>query len=728
MRKRQNLTWTILCSCLSIWAASRSWGFEDGANPVGLNGLIPSYAPEGLTDEDFKNLQESIDASWKPWVEETGKFVKEFYEGNAQTVAEQRVALQRLQVKLGTLEKALADPRYRSIHRQLQSLYGKLGPEASLAQAFLDTLTLEPAAARAERLEPAFNQLHQAVDALQADLKTYRNGNDWVTWIRLDQLKNLKADDPAAPAIVDQLLTKLGNRETYTPEIRDFVSREPFLAVEDALQAIHNAATQEVVSEPAELRSLYTQLIEALNAYHTEPSTPNETKIRQILEEVRAKSPDGGVAVAGALGRNYLNYNLRLAVSEGFVNRFFSETRREQSQIRDRVMQASVYGYQCSDVTTRLDLVPSEVNAKFNLQLTGTIFANTNGVTSQATIHTIGRHSFNGSKLVAFDGQNFYLEPGHVSARANNQTVGATTKFSRVPLFGRVANNIAVRKANELRPQTNALAVRKITDQVSEELEREAAEQFANASKQLQTKTYGPLRKYNLYPDVMALSTTDSELRLWTRLMDSDEIAGSQAVPIASIPSDGMVAQIHESLLSHAFDRLGLNGKTMTEDEVRQLLESRLSEILDRKVEIPKPAGQADASEQAANTLVFAEEDPVRFTIRDGVVTVFIQAGLKRDNGDDIPTQIISVPFQPTLQGDKIILTRGNVGVKPVVRPPSVAAQVARAQVMRQKIQSALPEQSVNRTMEVKTQNDKVVKLTVADIVAEGGWLVLTIK
>jgi len=432
--------------------------------------------------------------------------------------------------------------------------------------------------------------------------------------------------------------------------------------------------------------------------------------------------------VAQAVGKCFLNYNLRLTVSEGLVNRFVQETRREQRPIQDRVMGASVYGYQCSDITTRFDLVPSDVNARFRLQLTGTIFSNTNGSTSQATVHTIGRHSFNASKPVIFDGQKFYIEPGQVSAYANNQTVGATTRFSRLPILGRVATNIAIRKANELRPQTNALAVQKIRQQVSAELEREANEQFANASKQLQTKTYGPLRKYDLYPDVLALSTTSSELRLWSRLMGSGEIAGSQAVPIAAVPSDGLVAQIHESLLSHAFDRLGLNGKTMTEDEVRQLLESRLSEILDRKVEIPKPAGQADAAEQAANTLVFAEEDPVRFTINGGEVTLFIRAGLKRDNGDDIPTQVISVPFHPSLQGDKIVLTRGNVGVKPVDRPSSVAAQVTRAQVMRQKIQSALPEQSFDRSMKVTTPSNKEIVLSVTDLVAEGGWLVLTLK
>jgi hypothetical protein len=314
-----------------------------------------------------------------------------------------------------------------------------------------------------------------------------------------------------------------------------------------------------------------------------------------------------------------------------------------------------------------------------------------------------------------------------VSARANNQAVGAHTRVSHVPILGRIANNIAIREANARNPQTNAMAMQRITQQVSSQLEQEAASQFANASKELQTKTYGPLRKYNLYPDVMQLSTTASELNLSSRLMDADEIGGSQSAPIAAVPSTGLVAQIHESLLTHAFDRLGLNGQEMTEDQVRELLESRLSEILGRPVSIPKPQNAAPEEEQAANTLVFDQNDPVRFTITDGVVTLIIRAGLKRNNGEDIPTQIISVPFTPTLQGDKIVLTRGNVGVKPVTRPPNVSAQVARAQIMRQKIQSALPEQTVDATFEIEQQN-KTVKLTLIELIAQGGWLTLSFQ
>ncbi|WP_437186597.1 hypothetical protein SH668x_003753 [Planctomicrobium sp. SH668] len=728
MRTRQTMTWTVLCSCLSIWAASSSWGYEPAAGAVGLDGIFPSSAPQGLTEDDFKSLEESIDPTWKAWTLETGTFVKDFYEGHSKPVAEQRAAVDRLQVKVKTIEKALADARYRSIHKPLQSLYSKLSPEATLAKAILDAQTAEPSAARDERLQPAVAGLHDSANQLAEFLKSYHNGSDWVSWIQLNDLQNLQASDESAPATVEKILTKLGNRESYGAEVRDFVSQEAFLAVEDSLRKVRDAAVQPEVAQPAQLTALYAKLVEALAAYRAEPTVSGEANVRQILSEVQAQSPDGGAAVASAVSKSFLNYNLRVSVSEGLLNRFMSESRREQSQIRDRFQQASIYGYQCADIVSTIDLLPSGANAKFNLNLSGSVYANTNGVTHEATVHSVGNHRFVASKTVTFDGHNFFGEPGRVSAYANTQTVGAATKFSGIPIFGRVANNIAIREADKLRPQANAAAVQKITQQVSAQLEAESNDQLGNATKQLETKTYGPLRKHNLYPSTMALTSTDTELRLWARVMEKSELAGSEAVPVATVPADGIVAQIHESLLNHTFDRLGLNGQTMTEDEVRLLLQDRLTEILGRPVEIPKPTPSEENAEVAGNTLVFAEKDAVRFTIHGGVVTLFIKAGLKRDNGDDIPTQVISVPFTPTIQGDKIVLSRGNVGVKPVERPSNVAAQVARANVMRQKIQSALPEKSVKRSFNVTTPNDRIITLSVTDLTAEGGWLVITMR
>jgi len=725
--RRQTWTWTVVCSCLSMWAASQSWGFDEPTPPVGLVGLLPTTAPDGLTEQDFNELVESIDDSWKDWTRQTAEVVKSFYEGSHPTVEDQRRALDQVKVKLKTVEKALADPRYLSIYPQLTKLFYRLGAEVELADVILTTLTQGPDQARQQRLKPAFEQLGTAVSGVETDLKQFNHAGPWRTFANLPGLTGLNADSPNALSVVAGVKARFEARESYAPEAREFLSRESFLKLEDALTAVLKASNETGTFDVAGLREAYAQLIDQLNQYRSEPGIELEAAIRQSIDTLRAKSPDGGATVADLLGRQLLNYNLRVYASEGLLNRLIRETRVEQSPVRERLQEATVYGNQVTQVTSSIDLIPNPLVASFHLMLNGSIRSNANAYADRATIHTVGNHAFTASKQVTFDGQEFSLAPALVSAYANNQAVGANTHMGRMPIFGRIANNIAMREATARAPQSNGYTIQKIQQQVGPQFDQQASEQLGNASKQLQTKTYGPLRKYDLYPDAMLWSTTATELRVSTRLMGTQELGGSVSAPVGRIPANGLVTQIHESLLSHSFDRLGLKGKAMSEDQVRELLESRLSEILNREVKIPKPETAAGDAEQKANILVFDEKDPVRFTIQNGIVTIIIRAGLQREGMEDIPTQIISVPFTPSLSEGKIVLARGNVGVKPVTRPPNVAAQVARAQVMRQKIQSALPERTIDGTLHLKIEN-KSLDLSVTDLSAEAGWLTIGLK
>src|SRR5690606_17142091 len=133
-----------------------------------------------------------------------------------------------------------------------------------------------------------------------------------------------------------------------------------------------------------------------------------------------SRAPDGGERIGGAISANFMNYNLRLFVSEGLLNRFYRETRREMSPVQDRVMEAYISGYQCTNVDVSLNIVPSSRDARFNMVLSGVVQSNTNGYTDQATVHTVGYHTFRAEKPIIFNGDEFYGEPGRVSVSANN--------------------------------------------------------------------------------------------------------------------------------------------------------------------------------------------------------------------------------------------------------------------------------------------------------------------
>ncbi len=723
---RRHITWTV-CSCaIIIWAGTQSWAFQDdNPDPVGLNGILTAYAPDGLTEDDFAELEESIDETWKSWINETGVLVKSFYEEEKPTVAAQQEAVQKLRAKLNTIERALKDRRYRSVHDEISDLYLKLSPQVDMAEAVLSTLSITKEDALKARVAPSRNQLKNAVANFRSDMNKVKGGQPWLKWAMVGTLRDFDSANPESIEAVKTVKAKLEKRESFDESVKEFLSRDSFLTLEDALAAVQSAMKTTDAVSPAQLREEITALLDAVADFSDDPSAKSEAALRSQIAKVRSSAPDGGAALGGVFNKHYLNYNLRVVVSEGFLNRIAGDVRRESSRINDSALGARIVGNQTSDVTASVDIQPSQNNARFNIVLNGVVSTSSMAYASQATIRTVGRHTFNASKSVTFDGTSFQTEPARVSVRANNQPVGASTRYSG-RLFGRMAEGIAMDEANNRRGQANSYTQRSIRDEVGPKFNTEVDSKFSDASMELQNRLYGPLREYGLYPDAMSYTSTSNAIHVRTRLSGENEIGGGQAAPGATAPGKGLMVQIHESLLTNGSNRLdlGTEGKLkMSEGDLRALIEERLSKIMDREVSLNDSEKEGDGKEI---TFIFDQPNPIRFVIDDGEVVLLLRAGLDRE-GDDIPTQIITVPLIPTVAGDKILLNRGNVGVKPVKRPKSVAEQVARANVMRQNIQKALPEKEFDASFEVE-QDEKKISMNITSIDADNGWLSIVLE
>src|SRR5262249_55051881 len=124
---------------------------------------------------------------------------------------------------------------------------------------------------------------------------------------------------------------------------------------------------------------------------------------------------------------------------------------------------------------------------------------------------------------------------------------------------------------------------------------------------------FNHLRATNLYPDAMLLQTTDNEFRTNTRLMADHELGGSIA-PGNFISSTGATLMVHESEMNNGADRIGLAGKTMTDEEFRHHLEDFFSKALNQKFTIdpPKQDTEDGDDEKPPGIFVFAASDPIR--------------------------------------------------------------------------------------------------------------------
>jgi hypothetical protein len=701
-----------------------------------LQGILPDFIPSGLTEEDFAELGDN----WADWGRETGALVTDFYSSEDPEVRGRRGTLEQLKGRLATMTGALADPQYASVHPVLADLHGRLAPRVAVMDALLNTRELNVGDVAETQRAAALAQLASAGKSLQNYLQGVSTANEWTQWLALDDVVSSAQAGDASEAAVAQLKEiqqKLAERTAASEEVREFLSREPVLAFEDSL---NRAVVAVGVKTPGDaqdrLTGLAADLLRAIEEYETEPLSEHARAIRIAYDDLRRASPDGGALLTEAMRRYYLNFNLRAVIDESLVQSLLRESRFESGMINEVIMQAEVTGCQWTNTSANVDLKPSADGLRFDIVLRGNIRASTRGDTHLASVFVAGNHYFCGMKEVCFDGDHFSTCPARVGVTANTCPTGAETHFSRLPLIGPCTEKLALSEAQKRVPEANALTRQKIYSEVKPRFDRETASNFQKAEMELETRVNGPLREQGLYPDIKHYQSTETDARVRTRLMESGELGGGHMYPIPLAPHHGVLVQVHKSLFNNAAQRMELEGKTFTPDELEAYLKDRVERVVGRPVDfgriVPEraPADQAPGDGAAAEgdpeveSIVFADEDAVRVQIEEGTITLYLRVGLNLTDRDDIPPQSISVPLKTELREGKIWLEAGAIGVAPIapVPPAERTLQITRANIMRSKIQKTFEPQEVD-TRYTLSLDRKELTLIVTTLQAHGGWL-----
>jgi hypothetical protein len=732
---------------LSIVAATAAWAYQD-STPSGLTGIFPTDVPAGLTADDWNVLG----PNWETWAQQTSGAVDALYAGEG-GLAAQQAALDQLNIKLGTIEKALKDPKYKVIAPQLTSLQGRLSRRVRLAEVLLATIDADPAAGRAKRVGHAYGRVDSAVSALQSDLRTVPGGSAWLPYVRTEQISAAAAANDASPETIE-LLTKVqqkidGRDSLSDAAQKEFLGRPQFAELAAAIGDVLAAAKWEPAADQvANVREEATKLVAAIESYEADGSDEAAAQVNAAYQAIKGVASDGGEQISQVMRQNYFGHNLRLIASEGFMRKSVSDSRMEQGYINEPVSEAWVSGYSCTYTNVSVDLRPNNSVAQFNLQINGTVNSNTTANAAQAVVYGGSTGNFSATKTVTFDGHTFTTTPASVYANASTYAndVDAKVFFLLRPIADIIATNEVARR----KPQSDAYARQRIVDQVSREVNKETDSRFSDATLKLESKTYGPLRELGWYPDSIQTYTTDKELVLRGRVMDPQELGAQAPANLPAVPDNGVAIQVHESLLNNGADRLELAGKTMSDDEMKALIESKISTLLgrewhfkkDESTEAPAPAepaapaegegtdaeAEAEAEAEAAaagNKYVFDTHDPIRFHIDNGTVTVIMRVGLEREGKDPVPLHVIEVPLGFTVKGDKILMARqGSVRVTPGEGTPR---SIPRQNIMRAKVQRSIQDREMEGKIDVE-QEGKTITLNITSVEPQDGWVTVLAK
>ncbi len=692
---------------------------------AGLNGVIGTAIPTEIGVETLYTLSEP----WWDWADQTTAALTALYSGELD-VAGQRDTLTALRGQAEALRAGSVEAVDATERDLMTVIAGRILRRVELFSAILDATSVDAGAARQGHLASAYTQASNSLNELTHQLSHMRNNEAWFDFIEAPGLEAAllsQGADPAAMDVVARVHEKLAARHRLSDVQAAFLSRSMFVNLESALEGVLAAsAMPQGLSYGDTLRALATELVAATEQYQNEISSSSSATIRRVLAQWSLVAVDGGTGLGAVVNRNYFNYNVRITVSEGMMQRVVNERRREGDRINQQQNCMTITGRQCTTTDVTVDFRPCEESAKFTVILNGRVSTRATADVACISVYSNGCHCFHAEKDVCFDGFDFCISRARVGARANNQMVDASSHVSRVPLLGRAVDNFALNAAEQKKEETDQQVASQIRREVATQFNRELYNQFHDAPYRIEDEFYGPLREQGIMPETLVLSTTEDVMLVRARTMEPHEVAGNAPYLTPAVPAAGLLIQIHESALNNGFDRMNLAGRVMTETEFQAEIEDRLSELLNQEVDLPDPVVEP-GQEATVNTFIFAEEDPLRFVFEDNTVYLILRTGLQRDTGD-IPTKKITIPMVFSVEEEGIVSRvrlsdAGNpeIRVEPAA-PTTPAAHLREAPIMRGVIQRSIQDSTRDSRLELDIE-DKTIELFVRQIQSADGWL-----
>ncbi len=553
-----------------------------------------------------------------------------------------------------------------------------------------DALIEEAGDAVSERISPQLQTLYD-LDLTPAE--------------RLQAVSELRAAIPGLP----------------TASLRNRVARRVDL-LDAGLRAL------QVSPAPSEdQQKLVMDLITAANAFEGQQLSTNSATVRENYRVLRSSAPQIYSILRPVMMRHYFNHNLHLTVSETILSQFATDFQSKSGRIADCILGAWVTGSQVTNVNITADVKPSSGNASFNILADGQTHSNTAGTKHPATIYTRGNHYFHMVAPVTFTGDTLFAGPTTINVNANNQTVGVRTEFDGIPIIRGIVRKIALRKAAELKGQSEAIAARKLASQAVPEFQAELNQRFAEANTQIQTELLQGLRNKGVAPDSISARSSESHMAISSRTLGTARLSGS-AQPFSPLPYRGAAVQVHETAINNGIDGLNFEGRDVPEDELDRELERSLSELLQRDISFSninsQVVEQTDADEPPA-TFLFSDSDPIRFRFDAGKVVLMLRMGIRQEGKDDIPEHHIEVPIDVTLQNGKLLLTppaeARDIKVAPLGRKS--LRLVAQAAQIRRLLTARLPSRELDPVVSLKMSDTKRMNLRLIDIQIADGWL-----
>ncbi|MCA9085370.1 MAG: hypothetical protein KDA81_15010 [Planctomycetaceae bacterium] len=577
----------------------------------------------------------------------------------------------------------------------------------------------EPAVDPLKNEDPVVTRVTLEAGRLSAALPEEQAG-------RVDELFrrafDLKAADDVRLDAIQSLKEVAGSLDQSDRKMRSLSSqlRRRCRLAETGLKALQEYGADDHV------RELVNELIiRACIDYEQSGRYAHTEVVRRIYADLRFNHPAVFQKVSPPLVEDFMNYNIHFVLSEPMLSRLLSDSRTESGDVADCILGAWVTGCQVTDTTVRADIRPSMGQACFNLVVDGRTHSNTQGRKKPATVFTRGNHAFTICKPTYFDGERLTSSHASMDVDANNQTVGVSTDYDKIPIIGRIARKIAWREVQEKHAQSEAIAAQKLRDRALPEFEREVGNRFSEANSNFQNKVLQNLRDRDIAPESYSARSTDSHFAVSSRTLNGETLAATRP-PSSPAPRRGLAVQMHESSMNAAIESLGLKGE-MTPSEVISRIEVALEEFTGREISLRREDAPVDDN----TTFIFDDSDPIRVRFDEGEVIFILRTGFRqKDRNREIPKHVFEIPVGFELADGNLTVIAPSTDVRGILslRPRAIEGRgnVAQARAIAKELLDKTFKEArtpIDSNVDVPLNDNRKIRLRLTTFELADGWV-----
>ncbi len=487
-----------------------------------------------------------------------------------------------------------------------------------------------------------FETLGKHLAVVRVALERSTDSSSWVDFLMLDRLESLAAGD-------------VESHDEQVAIAREFLNRVTFNRVSAEQKSV--LASEEIRAIAEDIHPLtvvpidYRKLLSDLETIEQTPIHRVSVDIAEAIQSLRFSESESQYAIADALNQHYRSANIRLSVSEEFINRLMPKDQVSSKPVQQRILGADTRGASKVMTNLKVDLLPDPKGWKVALHLDGDIRSSTSSSRSGATFYNSSKAKVQSSRELRLDPSGLSINGTPASVESQESLRKFSTKWDQLPIMGDMVRYVAQQEFNQSKPVARRITQRLIANQTDSEFDKQLESNVGNAREQLSQRLLGPLQNLQLHPLVMDMQSTDTRLVARYRIAGNDQIAANTPRPLA--PAESLISfQLHQSALNNLVSQAIPSDREWT----IQSLSQQIANIL----QVPAPVLPADTPEDVL--IKFMDVHPMSIEFLDGKMWMTMRiASLEQPGKINLKNFTVKTSFTPKTDGLRAELIRDSV-------------------------------------------------------------------